>query len=102
MREIEREWRWSDELEQWLEEFIDTFSAGYANASRGQLVSLLDELESEFDDVIDTDVIIGGFSARFEEWEAGGEANRPRSDRIARRDPAGTPVDRGARASRRR
>ena len=83
MREIGREWEWNEDLERWVAEYIQAFADNYANQGRGQLLALLDELENEFDDIIDTDVIYDGFSTRFDEWEFGMDGGRSRDDKIA-------------------
>lgn len=76
MREIEESWEWNAELERWLEGFIQSFSRSHVGRSRGQLLAILAELGAEDD-------IVAALTDRFDEWENGGAAGRPRSDRAA-------------------
>jgi HK97 family phage portal protein len=77
MREIGREWSWNNELEDWLERFIDTFANSHTGRSRGQLLAILSELAEDGD-------IVTALTGRFDEWESGSDENdRPRSDRAA-------------------
>jgi HK97 family phage portal protein len=70
MREISQEWQWSDELEEWLRDYINAFANRHSNRSRGQLQQLLEELQSG--EVGDLDeAILDGLAERFEQWEFG-------------------------------
>jgi HK97 family phage portal protein len=85
MREIGQEWQWNDELEAWLEEYVEAFASRHSNQSRGQLLELLDELEQQVTDV-DEAVVLDGLGQRFEEWEIGLDGAKPRDDKIGARE----------------
>ena len=79
MREIQREWEWSGELETWVEEYIVAFANRHSNQSRGQLLMLLNELDEGAS-------IPDALSQRFEEWETGLDGGLSRDDKIAARE----------------
>jgi hypothetical protein len=86
MREIEQSWEWNDELEAWLEDYVNAFANRHSNQSRGQLLQLLDELEAEEGVDVDESVILAGLGERFTEWEDGLDGARPRDDKIGWRE----------------
>ena len=84
MREIEQAWEWSDELEEWLTQYIEAFANRHSNQSRGQLLIMLEELEA--DGVTTPDEVTTAFGERFENWELGIDGGLTRDDKIGARE----------------
>lgn len=86
MRELGQSWEWDDELDKWLEKYIDAFANRHSNQGRGQLLLLLDELEDEEGIDVDEATVLAGLGARFEDWEAGIDGGLTRDDKIGARE----------------
>ena len=86
MRELGKTWEWNDELDAWMVAYIEAFANRHSNQSRGQLLQMLDEVEAEAGDILDTEDVISALGQRFEEWEVGLEGALPRDAKIAARE----------------
>jgi len=86
MRELGQTWEWSDELDEWMVAYIEAFANRHSNQSRGQLLQMLDEVEAETGDILDTDDVITALGQRFEEWEIGLDGALSRDGKIAARE----------------
>ncbi len=84
MRELGQAWEWSDELEEWLEVYINAFANRHSNQSRGQLLIMLEELEAE--GTTTPDEVAEAFGERFENWEFGLDGGLTRDDKIGARE----------------
>ena len=73
LREINQEWDWTPELQDWLEGYIRSFVARHSARSRQQLLDLIAAAIAEGEDVLEA------LTVRFDEWDTGvaaGSANR--------------------------
>jgi hypothetical protein len=74
LREINQQWQWTPELEEWLDDYIRAFAQRHSLRSQQQLLDLIAATVDEEGDVLEA------LTVRFDEWENGVDdlaASRP-------------------------